>query len=258
MGKINQSLYSIDMKLSSIIDEIIDNGGEITEEQLKELEITQDNLKEKLDNYRKVIAEISSRIDYCKNEKTRIEALSKTRQRIIDRLKANMLDAVLKYGDKNKSGNKVIELADSKLMTRASKVCEVNTPLLLEFKDAVIDRLRELWDNDMLLEDSQDIDAESFIEILNANFNAEHDEEHKINFNLADLETTIVEFKFEISLLDLLKKINYDIVNTTFNHEDTTIIAIDTDKTRYKNAIARFGDILNCASICESQTLTIK
>lgn len=66
MGIINQSLYSIDMRLSSIIDEIIENGGEITEELAKKLEITQDNLKEKLDNYRKVIAEISSRIDYCK------------------------------------------------------------------------------------------------------------------------------------------------------------------------------------------------
>lgn len=258
MGAINQSLYSIDMRLSSIIDEIIENGGEITEELAKELEINQDNLKEKLDSYRKAIAEISSRIDYCKNEKTRIDVLSKSRQRIVDRLKASMLDAVLKYGDENKSGNKVIELADSKLMTRASKVCEINAPLLLEFKDAVLDRLRELWDNDMLLEHSENIDAESFIDTVNANFNADYDEEHKINFNVADLETTRVEIKFETSLLDLLKKINYDIVNTAFNHEDTIVIAVDTDKTRYKNAIAKFDEILNCASICESQTLTIK
>lgn len=261
MGTINQSLYSIDMRLSSIIDEIIENGGEITDELAKELEITQDNLKEKLDNYRKVVAEISSRINYCKNEKTRIDALSKSRQRIVDRLKASMLDAVLKYGDTNKSGNKVIELDDSKLMTRASTVCEVDTNLVLELKDATFDRLRELWNNDMLLDSNelQSIDVDSFLNTLNANFNAECSEENQINFTKDDLESTSVEIKFNIPLIKLLDKLNYDIVNTYFNHEDTDgSLSVDIDKTRYKNYILNRDAKLNIAQLCKNQTLTIK
>lgn len=169
MEAMNESLYSIDYKLSNIINEIIENGGEITDELAEQLEITQENLKLKLGDYRRAIAELSARIDYCKNEKTRIDVLTKSRQRVVDRLKAAMLDAVIKYGDENKSGNKVIDLVDSKLMSRASTVCEVDTNLVLELKDAVFDRLRELWNNDMLLDSNelQSIDVDSFLNTLN-------------------------------------------------------------------------------------------
>lgn len=171
-----------------------------------------------------------------------------------------MLDAVLKYGDTNKSGNKVIELDDSKLMTRASTVCEVDTNLVLELKDAAFDRLRELWNNDMLLDSNelQSIDVNSFLSTLNANFNAECSEENQINFTKDDLESTSVEIKFNIPLIKLLDKLNYDIVNTYFNHEDTDgSLSVDIDKTRYKNYILTREAKLNIARLCKSQTLTI-
>lgn len=261
MEAMNESLYSIDYKLSNIINEIIENGGEITDELAEQLEITQENLKLKLGDYRRAIAELSARIDYCKNEKTRIDVLTKSRQRVVDRLKAAMLDAVIKYGDENKSGNKVIDLVDSKLMSRASTVCEVDTNLILELKDAVFDRLRELWNNDMLLDSDelQSIDVDDFLNTLNANFNAECSEENKINFTKDDLESTTVEVKFNIPLIKLLDKLNYDIVNTYFNHEDTDgSLSVDIDKTRYKNYILTREVKLNVARLCENQTLTIK
>lgn len=261
MGTINQSLYSIDIRLSSIIDEIIENGGEITDELAEQLEINQENLKLKLGDYRRAIAELSARIDYCKNEKIRIDVLTKSRQRVVDRLKAAMLDAVIKYGDENKSGNKVIDLVDSKLMSRASTVCEVDTNLVLELKDATFDRLRELWNNDMLLDSNelQSIDVDSFLNTLNANFNAEYSEENQINFTKDDLESTNVEIKFNIPLIKLLDKLNYDIINTYFNHEDTDgSLSVDIDKTRYKNYILNREAKLNVARLCENQTLTIK
>lgn len=261
MEAMNESLYSIDYKLSNIINEIIENGGEITDELAEQLEINQENLKLKLGDYRRAIAELSARIDYCKNEKTRIDVLTKSRQRVVDRLKDAMLDAVIKYGDENKSGNKVIDLVDSKLMSRASTVCKVDTNLVLELKDATFDRLRELWNNDMLLDSNelQSIDVDSFLNTLNANFNAEYSEENQINFTKDDLESTNVEIKFNIPLIKLLDKLNYDIVNTYFNHEDTDgSLSVDIDKTRYKNYILNREAKLNIARLCESQTLTIK
>lgn len=261
MEAMNESLYSIDYKLSNIINEIIENGGEITDELAEQLEINQENLKLKLGDYRRAIAELSARIDYCKNEKTRIDVLTKSRQKVVDRLKAAMLDAVIKYGDENKSGNKVIDLVDSKLMSRASTVCEVDTNFVLELKDATFDRLRELWNNDMLLDSNelQSIDVDSFLNTLNANFNAEYSEENQINFTKDDLESTSVEIKFNIPLIKLLDKLNYDIVNTYFNHEDTDgSLSVDIDKTRYKNYILNREAKLNVARLCENQTLTIK
>ena len=76
----NKSLYQIDIELQRIVDEIIDNGGEITPELEEQLAISQDNLNEKLDNYRKLFTMIESRALACKNEKQRIEVLQKYRE----------------------------------------------------------------------------------------------------------------------------------------------------------------------------------
>lgn len=91
----NKSLYQIDAELQRIVDEIIDNGGEITPELEEQLAITQDNLNEKLDNYRKLFTMIESRALACKTEKQRIEVLQKSRERAAKRLKDAMLEAVL-------------------------------------------------------------------------------------------------------------------------------------------------------------------
>lgn len=64
----NKSLYQIDAELQRIVDEIIDAGGEITPELEEQLAITQDNLNEKLDNYRKLFTMIESRALACKTE----------------------------------------------------------------------------------------------------------------------------------------------------------------------------------------------
>lgn len=257
MGKINESLYSIDMRLSAIIDEIVENGGEITDELAQELEINEDNLKEKLDSYRKVIAELSSRIDYCKKEKTRIDVLSKSRQRIIDRLSNNVLNAVLKFGNENKSGNKIIELPDAKLMSRKNKVCEVNTPFVLDLISVFKDRLRELWNNDMI--DNTELDIDGIISVINQEFNADRDDESKIIITKDDLESTKVNISFNITLADLLKSINNDIVNTYFNHEDLNAeLSLESSTSDYKNYITNKNVKLNCAEICDSYTLNIK
>ena len=46
-----ESLYGIEQKLDLIFNQIEEAEGEITEEQAKELEINEQNLKEKLINY---------------------------------------------------------------------------------------------------------------------------------------------------------------------------------------------------------------
>ena len=51
------SLYNISMELENLFAQIEEQEGEVTEEQLKKLEITENNLLEKVDNYVKVIKE---------------------------------------------------------------------------------------------------------------------------------------------------------------------------------------------------------
>lgn len=258
----NKSLYEIDAELQRIVDEIIDAGGEITPELEEQLAITQDNLNEKLDNYRKLFTMIESRALACKTEKQRIEVLQKSRERAAKKLKDAMLEAVLKWGNSNKSGNKVIELDDAKLMTRATTVCETNAPLVLGLIDAVLERYRELWNVDMLQPDADEannIDPEGFVQTVNANFAAETIEERNDSlFTVADLEATKVKFEIELNLLDLCKKVNWDVLNMFFNHEHEANRIAASSTSDYKQYITSRETALTVAELCQSQSLTIK
>ena len=183
---------------------------------------------------------IESRALACKTEKQRIEVLQKSRERAAKKLKDAMLEAVLKWGNSNKSGNKVIELDDAKLMTRATTVCETNAPLVLSLIDAVLERYRELWNVDMLQPDANEannIDPEGFV---------------------AELEATKVKFEIELNLLDLCKKVNWDVLNMFFNHEHEANRVAASSTSDYKQYITSRETALTVAELCQSQSLTIK
>jgi hypothetical protein len=86
----------------------------------------------------------------CKKEEQRLAVLRKTKENNAERLKGVMLDAVIAYGDLGKSGNKVINLVDSKLYTKNSKCVEIDENLNQIFIDLVLEHLQSLWDNDMI------------------------------------------------------------------------------------------------------------
>ena len=112
------SIYNITTELEDIFLELEENGGELTPELEERLAITQDNLKSKLDSYRKAYTMFNLEAESCKKEEQRLAVLRKTKENNAERLKGVMLDAVIAYGDLGKSGNKVINLVDSKLYTK--------------------------------------------------------------------------------------------------------------------------------------------
>ena len=123
------SIYNITTELEDIFLELEENGGELTPELEEHLAITQDNLKSKLDGYRKAYTVLNLEAESCKKEEQRLAVLRKTKENNAERLKSVMLDAVITYGDLGKSGNKVINLVDSKLYTKNSKCVEIDENL---------------------------------------------------------------------------------------------------------------------------------
>ena len=119
------SIYNITTELEDIFLELEENGSELTPELEERLAITQDNLKEKLNNYRKAYTMLNLDAESCKKEEQRLAVLRKTKENNAERLKGIMLDAVIAYGDLGKSGNKVINLVDSKLYTKNSNVLKL-------------------------------------------------------------------------------------------------------------------------------------
>lgn len=145
------NIYNITAELEDIFLELEENGGELTPELEERLAITQDNLKSKLDSYRKAYTMFNLEAESCKKEEQRLAVLRKTKENNAERLKGVMLDAVITYGDLGKSGNKVINLVDSKLYTKNSKCVEINENLNQIFIDLVLEHLQSLWDNDMII-----------------------------------------------------------------------------------------------------------
>ena len=174
-----KSLYAISFELESLIDKIIENDGEITDDIENQLKISKEELYQKLGNYRRAVCMIENRAAACKAEKQRLDVLQKTRERAAKRLKDSMLEALLLYGETGKAGNKVIELDDCRLSTRDTTECIVETNLVLKLLDACLDRFRELWNADMLDYDKDDIDnldVDGFIQTINQNFAAENED----------------------------------------------------------------------------------
>lgn len=145
------NIYNITTELEDIFLELEENGGELTPELEERLAITQESLKSKLDSYRKAYTVLNLEAESCKKEEQRLAVLRKTKENNAERLKCVMLDAVIAYGDLGKSGNKVINLVDSKFYTKNSKCVEIDKNLNQIFIDLVLEHLQSLWDNDMMI-----------------------------------------------------------------------------------------------------------
>lgn len=136
------NIYNITAELEDIFLELEENGGELTPELEERLAITQESLKSKLDSYRKAYTVLNLEAESCKKEEQRLAVLRKTKENNAERLKGVMLDAVITYGDLGKSGNKIINLVDSKLYTKNSKCVEIDENLNQIFIDLVLEHLQ--------------------------------------------------------------------------------------------------------------------
>ena len=258
------SIYNITAELEDIFLELEENGGELTPELEERLAITQDNLKEKLNNYRKAYTMLNLDAESCKKEEQRLAVLRKTKENNANRLKNVMLDAVITYGDLGKSGNRSIDLVDSKLYTKNSKCVEVDESLNQIFIDLVLDHFKTLWDNDLITDDIESFNREIMLDNINTKFainypeqSARLREETGGYFTLDDLDCIKVKFEIEKPIGDLANKANFDLINTFFNHQHEMTRSSSVNKTTMKNILNNGRDI-SIAKFVENTSLIIK
>lgn len=264
------SLYDISIKLQTIIDNIEENGGEVTEEQMQELVITEDNFKEKLDEYRKAYSYISDRVAACKNEETRIKALRKSRENAATRIKNSMLDAVLQFGSVTKSGTKCVELDTCKLSTRKSSSIIVDKNLIQILKDISISILNTLYDNDALENNAISISKDEFIDTLNRKFVDDYPYESKDCmdkyghlFTEDDLFSVKFNITFNVTISNLLTNAYNDVTIAFLNHyaetgsDDKTLMIDDSSATDFKYYLDENSNIV-VASKEINENLTIR
>jgi hypothetical protein len=111
------NIFNLTEEYLNLISEIEELEGELTPELEERLRINQSNFEYKLRNYRYIILMLNSDINMIKDEIDRLKSISESKLKSIDRLKENMLQAVLLFGADGKSGNKKLEFSDFKLWT---------------------------------------------------------------------------------------------------------------------------------------------
>ena len=110
------------LALASIIEEA---GGEATDELMEELAISRENFAHKAEGYAKLILKWDSEIDAAAAEIKRIQAIKKTKENSVGRLKETLKAALLVFGQEDAKGVKRFETPLVKLSTRKSTSIEI-------------------------------------------------------------------------------------------------------------------------------------
>ena len=118
------NLFNIQNEYLLLINQIIENGGEITPQQELNLQITREQLQDKGTNYAFVIKKLDAECDIIDAEIKRLSELKKVRQNACERLKSNISHAMQIF-EVDKIESPLIKLSFRK--SQSVNVADVNS-----------------------------------------------------------------------------------------------------------------------------------
>lgn len=170
------NLYQITQELTEIVTTIEEQGGEFTDEQIQQLICSQENFKEKVLDYYHVVSNLSNDVNECKCEEKRLKDLRNSREKIVDKLKGVILNAIILYGDLQRNGVYSLNYPTVRLSTRNSTSVEVDEE---RAKDFIVRFCHALLFNQL--------DIYNVIDLVNSNSNSKDNVEG--TFTKADFST---------------------------------------------------------------------
>ena len=248
----SKSLYQISDELQILLNEIEENGGEITEEQEKQLEISQEELGNKVENYCNAITILKSEEECAKNEKKRLNDFQNVKKNLIEKLKNSLLKTVSKFGYTGKSGNKVLEITNHKLFTKNTKSVVIDENRFNKMSKYVKDYLIELY-KEGILETGNNIDVQGMLDAINAIAKSDHEVNCVFDgsnvpfvpFTQNDLATINFRFDYFISFSSLMQGKANDVTklmlspNAILNYEPDSMLKsyLEVEETENKSNI---------------------
>lgn len=112
------SLYKINGELLQLVNQIEDQGGEISPEQESALAITQEQLSEKVVAYDGIIKQIQADMNLGIAELKRIEEYIERKRKAVENLQRFLLQSLLLFGQEQPNGVKKLECGTVTLTTR--------------------------------------------------------------------------------------------------------------------------------------------
>lgn len=193
------NIYQIKQELLAIFDELEENGGELTPELEEQLNITQEEFRDKIKSYSNAVKMLENDIIDIKAEKARLNDLQKSKEKTIERLKKIMIDAVELFGDTTKSGCKYLDFGTGKVSIRNTQVVEVEEDITDRFVNRFLTCLRWYQQNNQL----DTITSSDVLEYCNSKSPNEEDEEITI-LSEEDIAQIKADINLDIPISELL------------------------------------------------------
>ena len=193
------NIYNIKQELLNIFNELEENGGELTPELEEQLNITQEEFRDKIKSYSNAVKMLENDIIDIKAEKARLNDLQKSKEKTIERLKKIMIDAVELFGDTNKSGSKYLDYGTGKVSIRNTQVVEVEEDITDRFVNRFLTCLRWYQQNNQL----DTITSSDVLEYCNSKSPNEEDEEITI-LSEEDIAQIKADINLDIPISELL------------------------------------------------------
>lgn len=248
------SIYNIQQDLLDIFNQIEENEGEITPELEEQLLISKDEFEDKICSYTGVIHQLECDLNAIKDEKTRLDAIKKSKEKTIERLKQVMVDAIQLFGNTSKSGTKFIDYGTGKVSLRKSESIELEDDKLKVFTNRFISYFN--WLRYQNTFDQTELDCKEITEYCNKSLD---DEEILPDFTEDDMSKIQADLDFRISLKDMIAtEEGRNLMRAIFNYNTNINAKPVIDKKTLKDEIKSTSVCPTFATLVTKQSVIIK
>lgn len=252
------SIYNIQQDLLEIFDQIESNDGEITPELEEQLRISQDEFEDKIRSYTGIIHQLECDLGAIKDEKARLDAIKKSKEKTIERLKQIMLEAIQMFGDTSKSGTKFIDYGTGKVSLRKSESVELDDDKLKVFTNRFISYFN--WLRYQNTFDQTELDCKEITEYCNKTHGNDFDEDTIApDFTEDDMAKIQADLDFRISLKDIIAtKEGRALMRAILNYNTVVSAKPIIDKKALKDEIKSTSVCPTFATFVTKQNVIIK
>lgn len=244
------NIYQIQQDLLAIFDELEENGGELTEELEQKLAITQEEFKDKVEDYTNVIKSLDTDMAAIKVEQARLKTLYDRKEKVAKKLKEIIINAINEFGDTKKSGVKYLDYGTGEVSVRKTQAVEVNEPLVKYVGD-YLGRMVTFNKECNQLGVIDHIEKSEIVTDVAQNTDMAVDGD--------DLDHINVDLSVTIPLKDLATGEGYPTLREIAKYSDFYKLSTSVSKTAIKPELKENGSCMpNLAKLSSNESLIIK
>ena len=244
------NIWQISQELQSVIDELEENGGELTEDLEDRLTVSQADFKTKVKSYGEVIKHIEGDIKLIDEEIARLKDLKESKKKAIDRLSKVIIWAIDMFGETTKSGGKFVDYGTGKISVRNTEKVEVDTDATDTAVKNFLSYLSML-DYTNELDNYNGISPDSVIEALKEG-------DTPVSLTPEELNTINASFSFDIPLNTIMYGKGFEFIRHFTKFISSYKAKSNMNKTELKNVLKEDVTLPHIASIVKNQTISIK